>query len=75
MLILQYIQLQIMHYINNIVGCGYSWCVGKRDYAAPECSRVANQPSSYGILTDHNVGANVELARMAQRGQDDSYHV
>ena len=30
---------------------------------APECSRLANYPSSYGILTDHNVGANVELAR------------
>ena len=31
---------------------------------APECSRLANQPSLYGILSDRNVGANVELARI-----------
>ena len=47
----------------------------KRDYAAPECNRLANQPSSYGILTNHNVGANVELARIARRAQDGSYHI
>ena len=53
-----------------------SCCVGKRDYAAPECSRLANQPSSYGILTNHNAGANGERAPIAQRAQDGScYHM
>ena len=27
-----------------------------------ECSRLANQPSSYRILSDRNVGTNMELA-------------
>ena len=41
----------------------------------PECSRLANQPGSYGILTDHNAGANVELARIARRAQDGIPHI
>ena len=51
----------------------YGCCVGTRDYAAPECSRLVNKPSSYGILTDHNAGANRERAWIAQRAQDGSY--
>ena len=36
-------------------------------------SRLANPPSLYGILTDHNAGANVKRARIAQHAQDGSY--
>ena len=30
---------------------------------------------AYGILSDRNVGANVELVRIARRAQDGSYHM
>ena len=41
---------------------------------ASEYSRLTNQPSTYVIVTDDNVGANVKLARIARRAQDHLPH-
>ena len=45
------------------------------DDAPPECSRLVNEPSLYGILIEHNAGANREHVRIAQHAQYGSYNI